>query len=396
MNLDEIIGKVSPEQLYKHVYRLQGVRHPLTNPKALKEATDYIHDDLKSSGLDATRQEFKVKGYPDTYANIIGTLQNTDTPQLLITGHHDTVWNSPGADDNASAVAIMLETARILAQIDAPLNIRFISYDLEERTPAFESRYIKLAQDKGLLDDNWTPTTLKAGEFLKHFNRQTRTSAHSGEGYSKGIDQLKADMGSRLTKNELDFLDKAMNLYAETDSDHPLGGMFLKGSDYAARESKKQGKEIAGIINMDTVGYISQQPHSNTYPKGIDPTVFPAYKVEDHSTGNFLIVIGNKNSTRLLQTFCAACKHTQIQLTNISLPIPYDYQTIEKTLYDVLRSDHAPYWREGYHGVFLTDMANFRTPYYHTHADTIDKLDFQFMTKICKAIITTALNLTNT
>ena len=396
MDLDEIIGKVSPERLYKHVYRLQGVRHPLTNPKALKEAADYIQDDLKSSGLDAARQEFKVKGYPDTYANIIGTLQNTDTPQLLITGHHDTMWNSPGADDNASAVAIMLETARILAQTDAPLNIRFISYDLEERTPAFESRYIKLAQDHGLLNDQWTPTTLKARELLKHVFRQTRISAYGVESYSKGIDILKADMGSSLTKNELDFLNKAVSLYTETDSDHPFGGMYLMGSDYAVREAKRQGTEIAGIINMDAVGYTSQQPHSNTYPKGIDPTVFPSYKVEDLSTGNFLAVIGDKNSTKLLHTFCSACQHPQVQLPYLSVPLPYNFQTIAKTLFDVLRSDHAPYWREGYPGLFLNDMANFRSPYYHTHADTIDKLDFQFMTKICKAIITTALNHANT
>ena len=395
MGLDEILGKVSTEQLYNHVYRLQGVRHPLTNPKALREAADYIQGDLESMGLSATRQEFKVKGYPDTYANIIGTLQNTDAPALLITGHHDTVWNSPGADDNASAVAIMLETARILAQTDAPLNIRFISYDLEERNPAYESTYIKLAQENGLLDDQWTPTTLKARDCIQKFNSIFWRAALRGEDYSKLLAELKASMMSPLPKNILDFLNKAETFFDETETDTLLR-MFVVGSNHATQEAKRQGTEIAGIINMDAVGYTSQQPHSNTFPTGLDPSVVPTYGIEDPTVGNFLGVAADINSTGLLQAFCTACQHPQIQLPYISLPLPYDYQIIAKSIPDVLRGDHAPYWREGYPGIFLTDMANFRTPYYHTHADTIDKLDFQFMTKICKTIIITALNHVNT
>jgi len=59
---------------------------------------------------------------------------------------------------------------------------------------------------------------------------------------------------------------------------------------------------------------------------------------------------------------------------------------------DLLRSDHAPFWREGIPGLMVTDTANFRYPFYHTQADTIDKLDFNFMTKACKATIATAID----
>ena len=62
---------------------------------------------------------------------------------------------------------------------------------------------------------------------------------------------------------------------------------------------------------------------------------------------------------------------------------------------DLLRSDHAPFWRQGIPALFITDTADFRYAYYHTPADTIDKLDFSLMTKICKATIATALNLTS-
>jgi Zn-dependent M28 family amino/carboxypeptidase len=61
---------------------------------------------------------------------------------------------------------------------------------------------------------------------------------------------------------------------------------------------------------------------------------------------------------------------------------------------DLLRSDHAPFWQNGIPGLFLTDMGDFRYPYYHTPADTIEKLNFDFLTRICKATIATAIQTT--
>ncbi len=56
---------------------------------------------------------------------------------------------------------------------------------------------------------------------------------------------------------------------------------------------------------------------------------------------------------------------------------------------DTLRSDHAPFWRENIPALMITDTANFRYPYYHTKADTIDKLDFDFIKKITQVTIAT-------
>lgn len=59
---------------------------------------------------------------------------------------------------------------------------------------------------------------------------------------------------------------------------------------------------------------------------------------------------------------------------------------------DILPSDLAPFWRERIPALMLTDMANFRYPLYHTRADTIDKLDFDFLTRICGAVVTTVVS----
>jgi Zn-dependent M28 family amino/carboxypeptidase len=61
---------------------------------------------------------------------------------------------------------------------------------------------------------------------------------------------------------------------------------------------------------------------------------------------------------------------------------------------DILRSDHAPFWKADIPGLLPTDSANFRYLYYHTAADTIDKLDFDFLEKVCKATASTAIEIT--
>jgi len=54
---------------------------------------------------------------------------------------------------------------------------------------------------------------------------------------------------------------------------------------------------------------------------------------------------------------------------------------------DSLRSDHAPFLKYGIPAIMVTDTANFRYPFYHTEADTIDKLDFHFIRKVCQATL---------
>jgi len=58
---------------------------------------------------------------------------------------------------------------------------------------------------------------------------------------------------------------------------------------------------------------------------------------------------------------------------------------------DAARSDHLPYWRNKLKGIMITDTANFRNPNYHQKSDSIDTLNFDFMTKVVKAMAATLL-----
>ena len=55
------------------------------------------------------------------------------------------------------------------------------------------------------------------------------------------------------------------------------------------------------------------------------------------------------------------------------------------------RSDNAPCWDRGFQAIMVTDTANFRNPNYHEPSDTIDTLDFDFMTNVTRAMLATTV-----
>ena len=70
----------------------------------------------------------------DSSANILATLTGTKNPELIyvLSSHYDSNRRSPGADDNNSAVAVLLETARILKDTPMPATILFAAFTGEE------------------------------------------------------------------------------------------------------------------------------------------------------------------------------------------------------------------------------------------------------------------------
>ncbi len=87
---------------------------------------------MEGFGLDVTLHAFPYEG--DTYYNVVGTKLGTVYPnqEFIVGAHFDSVDN-PGADDNASGVALVLEAARVLSAYDSDYTIRFIAFDREEQ-----------------------------------------------------------------------------------------------------------------------------------------------------------------------------------------------------------------------------------------------------------------------
>src|SRR5216684_2760314 len=110
--------KIMDDALLSHLGALIAERHPVTAPAALRRTEAYLAEQFTRLGLDVSTHSFKALG--GTYRNVIAEKRGQSPfPPLIIAAHYDTVEASPGADDNASALAVLLEVARSL--IGVPL-----------------------------------------------------------------------------------------------------------------------------------------------------------------------------------------------------------------------------------------------------------------------------------
>jgi Zn-dependent M28 family amino/carboxypeptidase len=124
----------SQENLYQDVEFLTSLR-PYRNYQQLESmnrVAAYIRQVFEDLGLAVREQTWTVDG--QTYTNVIG-VYNESKPEVLVVGaHYDVCGDQPGADDNASAVAGLLESARLVSKQKPKLDysIEFVAYCLEE------------------------------------------------------------------------------------------------------------------------------------------------------------------------------------------------------------------------------------------------------------------------
>lgn len=119
----------------------------------LDAAAEYIERTLLSYGYAVRKQPFEYNGV--TYHNVVAEKTGTDPGdgEILVVGaHYDTVAGTPGADDNASGVAGLLELARLTAERPMKRTVHFVAFCLEE-PPVFMTRHMgSYAYAKSLRD----------------------------------------------------------------------------------------------------------------------------------------------------------------------------------------------------------------------------------------------------
>ena len=238
----------------------------------LNAAADFIENSFARAGLNPRRDSYELQGL--ACHNIEAEIRGSSPETVLVGAHYDSVFGSPGANDNGSGVAAMLALARRFAQKPAQHTLRFVAF-VNEEPPYF----------------------------------------------------LTEQMGSFV---------------------------------YAGR-CKARGDQIAAMISLETIGYFSDAPHSQTYPSLGLGVFYP-------TVGNFIGFVGNIRSRALLRRAIALFrKHARLPSEGAALPsfIP-----------GVSWSDQWAFWQHGYPGIMITDTAPFRYPHYHSATDTPDKLDY--------------------
>ena len=248
-------------------------------PAALDSAATYIATTFRALGYEVAEQPFTAGGQP--FRNLEVTIRGRIRPEeiVVVGGHYDSVVGTPGADDNASGVAAVLELARLLRDAAPERTVRLVAF-VNEEPPFF----------------------------------------------------LSEDMGSRVY----------------------------------ARAAKQRGDRVVAMISLETIGYYTTEPRSQRYP----PPIGLAYP----DRGDFIGFVGNVSSRSLVRQAVAAFRQ--------AVRIPSEGVAAPGAIPGVYWSDHWSFWREGYPAIMVTDTAPFRNPFYHSAADTPERLDYARMARV--------------
>jgi hypothetical protein len=255
-------------------------------------AREHLAQRLTQTGARVQVQPFTWAGLPDVElanleAVLAGPADDPDGPVLLVCAHYDTVPWSPGADDDGSGVAVVLELARRLAGRDLPTEVRALLVDGEER---------------GLV-------------------------------------------GSR---------------------------------HYVQSLTERERGRLAGVINLESVGYADRRPGQQTMPAFTEALLDPG------DVGDFVLVLANQASAELAAPVAAALGSSAQGALRV---VSYDRLAGEGWLVpDSRRSDHASFWDAGIPAVMLTDTAPFRNPNYHRPSDRADTLDGPFLAAVARGV----------
>jgi Zn-dependent M28 family amino/carboxypeptidase len=130
-NTDPVLA----ERLFRHVDQLAGLIGPrhLAAPSALAAAAELVTRELVDAGYAVEPQGYTIGGHE--VANIVAELPGgRRQDEIVVVGaHYDTIPMTPGADDNASAVAMLIEVARLMRPLRPTRTVRFVSFPCEEK-----------------------------------------------------------------------------------------------------------------------------------------------------------------------------------------------------------------------------------------------------------------------
>ncbi|MFQ3787074.1 M28 family peptidase [Halomonas sp. A29] len=251
-------GEALRERLHSHVRALSeeiGERH-YWRPEALQAAGNYIEDSLQAAGHQPQRQAVPTGSREFHNIEVVLPGGRLADEVLVIGAHYDTVRGSPGADDNGSGVAVLIELARLLRDAELDRTLRLVAF-VNEEMPFFGSdamgslRYARQAKAEGM-----DIVGMVSLEMLGYFSDEPGSQA-----YPFPLDRFYPDTG--------DFLAFVSNLESRRLL-HRAIGAFRRHADVPSE----------GLVAPPLLGDIRRSDHWAFWEKG-----YPAMMLTD--TANF-------------------------------------------------------------------------------------------------------------
>jgi hypothetical protein len=268
-------------RLRGHVTTIASVPHNVEHPIELERAARHIEAALAGMGYTVRRQAFGAGGERVRNIEVVIDPAAPDARTLVVGAHYDSAYAAPGANDNATGTAAVIELARSLADLrgTAALRIRLVLF-VNEEPPWFQ-----------------TP---------------------------------------------------------------------LMGSVVYAAQLKRSGEPVLGMISLETLGYYSDRPGSQHYPWPLG-MLYP-------DTGNFVAFVGTTDSRGFVRKTVGAFRSVA-HFPSVGGTAPSIVQGVDW-------SDHWAFTGEGMPALMVTDTAPFRYPWYHSTADTPDKVDYDRLARV--------------
>lgn len=164
--------KANKSRLYKDVKFLTEISpsRNYLNLESLEKVVDYLKEEFKEMGVAPIEQKWIAR--KNEYTNLIASYEPLKSKRLIVGAHYDVCGDQPGADDNASAVAGLLESARMIfdSKPDLEYGIDFVAYCLEE-PPFFGSELMgSYVHAKSLYDNKTDVVGMICFEMIGYFS----------------------------------------------------------------------------------------------------------------------------------------------------------------------------------------------------------------------------------
>ena len=126
------VPTVDADRLRTHVVNLSERFSPrsVEHPQNLQQAARYIAEEFARAGAAVSEQPYQVEGR--LYRNVIARFGEERGERIVVGAHYDAFAGLPGADDNASGVAGLLELAHLLSKTQLPRRVELVAFALEE------------------------------------------------------------------------------------------------------------------------------------------------------------------------------------------------------------------------------------------------------------------------
>lgn len=238
----------------------------LDHPQALRQAAEHVEERLRGCGYpDVRRQVFRVDDHE--VANLEVVLPGTVRPSevIVIGAHYDSAPGTPGADDNASGVAALLELACSLKERPGERSLYFVAY-VNEEPPYFQTAQMgSLVHANALADAGVEVVGMVSLETIGYYRDEPRTQHYPfplGAFYPKEGNFL-AFVGNRRSKQLLRRAITVFREHAYLPSEGGLAPASIRGVGWSDHWSYWQ-ERVPAIMVTDTAPFRNPHYHEPT------------------------------------------------------------------------------------------------------------------------------------